>query len=177
MQAELKAQLEQFDGVHVDALAAMAEQLEPDAATLDALCQLAQSEESRLQVGATWLLKHYAENGAKLSNASSVQLIEALAHETHWEARLHFLQMLPRMTIAPERTDRLWSLLLLQAEDGNKFIRAWAFGGLAMIADAHETYRPNAIKRLRQAQDEAASIRARIRQLRRRNAWLDEALD
>ena len=177
MQARLKAQLEQVDGAHVAALTTIAEQLEADAATLNALCQLALSEERKLQVGATWLLKHYADSGVKLEANSSAQLMKLLARDAHWEARLHILQMLPGLTIAPEQRGELWSLLLTQAKDRRKFIRAWALGGLATVANERESCRPEAITRLRGAQDEAASVRARIRQLRRRYAWLDEALD
>ena len=94
----------------------------------------------------------------------------------HWQARLHALQMLESLSVGEDEAEALWTLLLGQLQTDKKFIRAWAYHGLALLADGQPRYRKRAATRLRRTQGEAASVRARIRRLRKRYDWLEAAL-
>ena len=63
--------------------------------------------------------------------------------------------------------------LTAQATGANTFIRAWSVHGAVVLADQHPAYRDSALDLLAAAeQDDAASVRARIRRTRKSFAWL-----
>ena len=170
---DLRLQLDAFDGVGIDTLEEIASTLDPEVADLDSLCELALSEDPKLQSASTWLLKRYAEDGHKPNEGQSSSLLEVLLREGHWEAKLHVLQMLADLTITATNAQLLWSVLTGQTNASNKFICAWSFHGLAVIAEEHSAYQPMAIEWLeRGEQHKAASVRARIRRLRKAYGWL-----
>ncbi len=170
---ELRRQLSVFDGVRTDTLEEIASTLDPEAAVLDSLCELALSEDLKLQSASTWLLKRYVEDGHKLNDEQSSGLLEVLVREGHWEAKLHILQMLDALTITATNAPILWSVLRGQTSAGNKLICAWSYHGLVVIADKHSAYRRPAKEWLERGEHhEAASVRTRIRRLRLAYAWL-----
>ena len=170
---ELRLRLDAFDGAGIDTLEEIASTLDPEAAVLDSLCELALSEDPKLQSASTWLLKRYAEDGHKPNEGQSSSLLEVLLREGHWEAKLHILQMLADLTITETNAQLLWLVLTRQTSASNKLICAWSIHGLAVIAEEHSAYQPMAIEWLeRGEQHKAASVRARIRRLRKAYAWL-----
>lgn len=174
MATDLRTLLSGFDGVHTDMLEATATSLKPDSDTLEALCELALSDEGRLQSAATWLLKRYLESGSATPNLEqSEALLLVLQRDSHWEAKLHVLQMLDQLTLGAGAAPKLWDVLQKQAGQQNKLLRAWSVHGLAVIADQCPEYRELALASLLRAEaDEAASVRARIRRLRKTYPWL-----
>lgn len=161
-----------FDGVHADSLKSIAEQVEATPAVMGTLCDFAASKEESIQSASTWLLRRYVQNGATLSPAQTAQALNVLTRNCHWEARLHILQMMDELRIPSTRVEQLWRSLLEYTTDDNKFIRAWSFHGLAVIADQHPPYRTQALKLLANAEEEgAASVRARIRGIRKALKW------
>ena len=172
MDANLHKRLEAFDGVHTNTLEAIAATLTDDPQTLNALCQLALSDERKLQSASTWLLKRFTEGGARLDDAQSRALLDVLLRESHWEAKLHVLQMLSNLRIVVENASTVWAKLSEQTDDRNKLIRAWSYHGLAVLAERHAQYRADALALLARGEaDEAPSVRARIRQIRKRINW------
>ena len=173
MNLDLRALLDKFDGVHINSLEVIAESLAPEPPVLDALCELALGDESKLQSASTWLLKRFLEQGARLNGKQTTALLNVLRGDGHWEAKLHILQMLGGLTIAADASHELWATLAARTKDNNKLIRAWSYHGLAVIADQHLAFRSKAIDWLAAGEeDEAASVRARIRRLRKAYAWL-----
>ena len=172
--SELGTRLRGFDGKHTAGLDALAKTLRPD--DIDELCRLAVSDEAKLQIASTWLLKRLAERGHKLDAGQSAAVLMVLESGGHWQARLHALQMLESLSVGDDEAEALWTLLVIQLQTDKKFIRAWAYHGLAALADGQPRYRKRAATRLRRAQGEAASVRARIRRLRKRYDWLEAAL-
>ena len=169
---DLRQLLADFDGVHTATLEEIAATLPSDAEILNGLSKLALSEESRLQSASTWLLKRFAEGGARLDDAQSRALLGVLLRESGWEAKLHVLQMLGDVTIPAENAPRLWAKLSIQTDDSNKLIRAWSYHGLVVLAEQHPSYRVEVGEWLARGEaDEAPAVRARIRQLRKRTNW------
>ncbi len=173
MNLDLRTRLDAFDGVHIDTLEAIAESLAPKPQAFDALCELARSDEGKMQSASTWLLKRLLEKGNRLSGEQTTALLNVLRRDGHWEAKLHVLQMLGDLAIGADASPELWAKLSEQTKDKNKLIRAWSYHGLAVIADQHSAYRARAVDWLADGEkDEAASVRARIRRLRKTLAWL-----
>ena len=166
------AAIAEYDGKDTGSLAAIAARIDPSTAVLQGLCDLADSDEARIQSASSWLLRRYVSAGAILSQTQSEQALAVLTAGRHWEARLHVLQMMGDLTIPSSRVEQLWPALIEQTTDVNKFIRAWSYHGLAVVADQHPPYRDCALNLLAAAeQEEAASVRARIRRIRATFKW------
>ncbi len=165
--------LSSFDGKRIDTLKAIAESFPVTPQLLIQLCELTQSQERKMQSASTWLLRRYHQAGAQLSPRQSAQLLQVLLQGSYWESQLQVLQMLDELCIPAEFVESLWTALIGKTCDQNKFIRAWTINGLVVLADQSEQYRDNALALLLQAAvDEAASVRARIRRIRKAFKWL-----
>lgn len=172
---DLLKELAAFDGKHTDPLEALAENLAPDAAVTAELITLAGRDDAKLQTAASWLLKRLQEEGCAFSADQVEGLLDLLEQVEAWEARLHLLQMLPAWTLPAKRSHALRRLFLspgfLQAP--NKFLRAWTYNALAVLATQHTAFRPEVAALLQSgAEEEAASVRARIRNLVKDLPWL-----
>ncbi len=172
-EARLSEALEAFDGKRVEALEAIVEGLPATPALMQQLCRLANSEDARLQIGSTWLLRRYLQLGAVLTARQSEMALQVLLGDACWEARLHVLQMLGDVRIPVAWRGELWAALEGQSGDSNKFIRAWSYHGMAALAEQDADYRARALVLLAEGEgDEGASVRARVRRIRREFAWL-----
>ncbi|MCY4073358.1 MAG: hypothetical protein OXG60_18865 [Chloroflexi bacterium] len=166
------AAIAEYDGKGIDSLASIAAQIDPSTAVLQGLCDHVGSQDARIQSASSWLLRRYVGAGAILSQMQTEQALTVLTDVCHWEARLHVLQMMEDLTIPSRRVEQLWPALIEQSKDVNKFIRAWSYHGLAVIADQHPPYRDRALSLLAAAEGEdAASVRARIRRIRVTFNW------
>lgn len=161
-----------FDGAHKDVLERFAAENAVTPTLMQQLCDLAGADDRKAQSAATWLIKRMTEKRAMLTETQTETLLDLFSSESKWESRLHILQMLDRMIIPAERAPSLWAALLSQTKDTNKFVRAWSYFGLAVLAEAHADYRGEAIALLVQSEgDDAASVRARIRRIRKTFEW------
>jgi hypothetical protein len=130
------------------------------------LIELAESSEPNVQRAATALLKRYQERGTTFDADQVARLLELLPSARHWEATLHLLQMLAHLTIPPSQAESLCDSLRGLSRHRNAFVRAWAYGGLHRLATLYPEYLSEVSPLLdRAAQEEAASVRARLRQL------------
>ena len=173
---DLLKELAAFDGKHTEPLEALAERLAPDPVTVAELTALAGRDDAKLQTAATWLLKRFQEDGCTFSADQIDALLDLLEQVESWEARLHLLQMLPAWTLPADRSQTLRRRLLgpdfLQAP--NKFLRAWSYNALAILAEQHPKFRKEVAALLRHgAEDEAASVRARIRNAMKDKPWVE----
>jgi hypothetical protein len=165
--SQLEAQLLHFDGTHTDSLLRVAERLLPEGPTVDQLISLAERSDGPMQTAATWLLKHFQSRGVSFTPSQVTRLVGQLCISGPWESRLHLVQMLPSLAIPAACTDQLFQSLVVTLSERNKFVRAWAYTALHSLASQHPDYAPEVIPLLDQAsRDEAASVRARLRQLK-----------
>lgn len=173
---DLETEIAAYDGKHKDVLEAIAARLPPGGGAVRDLTALARRDDAKLQAGATWLLKHFQEKGLAFSAQQSGALLALLGEVSHWEARLHLLQILPALTLPEERKAALYRLLTgsnyLQAP--NKFVRAWTYNALAILATRFPELRGKVALLLISAQeDEAASVRARLRSVMKAHTWVE----
>lgn len=169
----LRSALESFDGKTTSTLEAIADRASREGDTILQLCEITVDSEPRIQVGATWLLKRFAEEGLDFSTAQAAEVLELLEGVRQWEASLHVLQLLPFLEIPQARAAVLSSRLTELVSHENKFVRAWAYNGLVVLADQHQVFREEVTKQIRGvASTEAASVKARIRNAEKACPWL-----
>ena len=171
---DLDAATAAFDGKHTAPLEAFAERQAPTAAVIRALTAAAGGPDQKQQSAATWLLKHYGENGLTFSPRQTAALFALLHQVTHWEAKLHLLQIFPGLTVPEGEAPALFTLLTGPAYrgDANKLVRAWTYNALAELAAQHPAQQTEVRALLdRGADDKAASVRARLRGIAKAHGW------
>ncbi|MBX3321492.1 MAG: hypothetical protein KF757_00735 [Phycisphaeraceae bacterium] len=119
---------------------------------------------------ASWLLKHHLDSGGTCSHAQAREFFARARDFEHWEARLHMLQIMDLVVLPKESVRDIKRLVERCMADENKFVRAWAYNGFARLAYFHPAYREEAERLLAdgEATETAPSVRARIRQVRKR---------
>ncbi len=123
-------------------------------------------KESVYQKAATWLLKTWLESGNKLDNSQIKVIYGFLNKLDHWEAKLHVLQSMPFMPIEKTERKNVENFLRITLTDHNKFVRAWSYNGFYELATQHSEYVNETKQFFEMAmRDEAASVKARIRNI------------
>lgn len=115
-------------------------------------------------IATTWLVKHAVENDYSLSLLHSEKLLEHLLENPTWQSMLHILQISEHLTISKSLTTALYAKLRHNLSHDNKFIRAWSYHALAVLAKQYPEFKEEVDKLLAMAlKDEAPSVKARIR--------------
>lgn len=162
-----------FDGKQTSTLERIDASLPRDEASLSGLLEASRTEEDVVQVGATWLLKRWHDDGERIIEESATQLVDVLGEMTEWGAQLHLLQVLSDLPLSASDCATLLRLLPGLHVSDNKFVRAWSYSVLAAVGDSRVDLRREVSATLERAEeDEAASVRARLRQLRKRFKWI-----
>ena len=163
----LTADLGSWDGKSTAVLQSIYERHAVDGDFLPTL--LAHLSDVNLQRASTWLLKRHLEFGNSLSPAECRAVLGNLASQQHWESKLYLLQCLPHLSVAEEDREGLETFLDACVRSDRKFVRAWAYNGFNELALGFPQYR-EAVDRMlaRASESEVASVRARIRNLRKR---------
>jgi HEAT repeat protein len=165
---DIRKEFRKFDGKNLGPVKAAAVQLPAKPASLTRMLKIAADPDERLQVGATWAAKDLLEQGVEAPATLAAELLAILRRVSNNDARLHLLQILPYCSLAGRQPGSLHRLLLPQLESENKFVRAWAFNALALVAKAAPRYREEVLDRFATAEvHESAAVRARIRRARR----------
>ena len=160
MATNIKAVLRDYDGKDIGLLEELASSTSPDTEKVSLLIDFLHKSEQESQA-ASWTLKRWWENGWQFSAQESKQLIDVLLQAQDWQLRLHLLQLLSGLAIAKSQHRELYYHLRYNLEDKNKFVRAWNYNGLAVVA---KQYRDEVIQLFELAlKDEAPSVKARIR--------------
>lgn len=164
MRDRLQQLLSGWDGKTTGPLKSAYETLRRQPDFVDHLIDL--SEHPDCERGATWLLKHAFDQGEpELSGERSKRHLAGMSGFGHWETRLHFLQYLEHLTIPDEAEATLQAFILDAVEAENRFLRAWAYYGLALHGERFPAHRREAADRLDKAmtQETAGSVKVRIR--------------
>lgn len=169
---QLLQTLEAFDGKHAEPLVELLDGTPATEENIQALLALAEHDQPLVRAGATWVLKQWHAHGVEFSAEMVDGLVLLLGRETEWGSQLHLLQMLSELVIPQASGRQLKASTTKLAVGENKFVRAWAASTLANLADQHPSYRKAALAALAAAdQDSAASVKARVRYVRKQFAW------
>lgn len=166
------ASLRTFDGKHTDILEQLNATLPRNDNSLEELLAIATHDNVQLQVGSTWILKRWHDEGEPIIETRIPTFVEVLIHAEYWEVRLHMLQILATISIPPNIAAALKKTLRKLLTEDNKFVRGWAYSVFASIGDQDSSCRKQILSLLNEAEnDEAASVKARVRQIRKRYSW------
>lgn len=158
--------LAEYDGKSVVVLEAIAKRYEDDPGAVSRAVALAASADGHTAAGATWLLRSWLRGGASIDSHDVVSLGHRLRAMTDPWARLHVCQTVGLLDIGPDVAVEFYDFLLEAASAPRPFLRAWGTDGLVRLAAAHPQYAQAAERALERAvADEAASVRARARQI------------
>lgn len=160
----LAAAISEYDGRSPGILTEVAHRHRDDPGYVDALVDLSAHAERLICEGATWLLKKALEEGAEPTREQIAALVEALPAIKAWQAQLHLCQSIAMLEVPPACRLRLAAWLRDRIGANRPFLRAWALDALYRIEGPTDQMR-SLLDRM--ATDEAASVRARVRGLRR----------
>ena len=137
-------------------------------AYFDELVVLSADGTDAVSSGATWLIKHHAENGQALTPDQCVKLSGQLTRLMAWDARLHICQSARLLPYPNNVADRLLAFARPLLASRRPFLRAWSLDLLCHLAERDHGISAEADTALAHAEkDPAASVRARARNLRK----------
>ena len=164
----LRDQLAAFDRKSPSVLTEAAAIYGSDKTYFDRLADLSADEDDAVSSGATWLIKHHAENGEALAPDQCVTLADHLDRITAWDAQLHICQSARLLPYPDKVTDRLLTFARPLLAHRRPFLRAWSLDLLCHLAERNHGIGSEAETALAHAEkDPAASVRARARNLRK----------
>ncbi|WP_298937462.1 hypothetical protein [uncultured Ruegeria sp.] len=159
---DLRNELTDYDGRNPSILSEIAARHEGQPWFLSSLADLVPDEEVVVSEGATWIIKAMVEKGHNFMPHDVERLVTRLDEVTAWQAQLHICQSLVHMSV-PQKVEPIlkqWLNPLLDAP--RPFVRAWATDALCRLCDKHSD-RWALLDRM--SEDEAASVRSRVRSL------------
>lgn len=164
----LASALLEYDGKTTTTLEVSLAELEQAPQAADVLLELMVSGEPVRERGASWLLKALLEGGVVLDRKRVAMLARSLEQlEDDWAA-LHVCQLIRFLEIPARNADQFSRFLERFVTSEHKFLRAWSIDGYWRLASSREIYLPRALELIaRGANDPAASVKARVRDLRR----------
>jgi len=161
---DIAAKLSGFNGKNVQPFRQVARSVNPSSDSVETLLGLAETDEEAFQIGATWVMKRWLENGQRLSADQTKRLLRFLKTINATDAKLHLLQMLPALHIPDDHVESLYQTALRLTSSDNKFVKAWACNALAVVAQRQPRYLNRALPlRHTVLETESASVKARVR--------------
>lgn len=142
----------------------LAETFQRDEEALGVLVTSMRTSRGEAGVVASWILKRWLEDGVSVGGPIRAEALDGPPPDGRPMALLHWLQMLPRLALAPSEWCSLRSRFEHGATHASKFVRAWAFHGLVQVCHADAGAARELMPLIEGALDsEPASVRARIR--------------
>jgi len=161
----MRDQFAAYDGRSPTLLSEIAVRHRDRAGFLETLIGLAGDDDRMVSEGVTWVLKSELEMGEKLDENLTARLIAAVDSVTAWQAQLHICQIVAYLHVPENARETLRQWLIQRLDADRPFLRAWALDGLIRLPDS-----PSDELLDRMADDPSASVRARVRNLRRQVA-------
>lgn len=114
----------------------------------------------------TWLIKHFMEEGGKLTAKHEDFLWKQRSQLQGWAAKLHFLQLLPYLNLSLQKPEIVHAFLHAALQEKSPFVRAWAYNGFWLLASTFSVYKEEVHSLFSTAmENEKASVKARIRRI------------
>ena len=158
--------LSRFDGKSIAELKSIKVAREHSSELLGELVDITGDEDENMQIGATWLLRAYLEEGARLSAGQLSRLVATLPVMSDGFARLHICQVMREIDVPPGHAEAFAGFFRACSESENTFLRAWATDGFWRLADQHPQYEAEARALIEKSLSDAkASGRARARKV------------
>ena len=164
MMIELKNALTSWDGKSSQDITEIYQQYHSHSSFSEAL--FSYLSDAKLQMAASWLIKHDLEQGGQVSHQQVSVLFQHIDQNADWQSQLHLLQCFSYLIIPDNLHTQVEFFIRHCLTSDNKFVRAWAYSGFYYLAKQYPFYQPEVREFFELAlKDEAASVKARIRQL------------
>ena len=165
--SDLLEALKTFDGKATSILSEAYTRFGENPGFMGELVTLIDAPDGSVVDGATWLIKHCAENGVVPGPEETASIITHLNAVPSWQAALHLCQTAEFLALTPDQAQLFaeWASQFLDHD--RPFLRAWSMNALQHAARHAPDLAPLAEKALVLAEnDGAASVRARARKIR-----------
>lgn len=165
MKSQLIEDLLQWDGKHTDYLI--------DVYTRNAITPsfykdliVIISDQPKTQVASTWLIKHHYDQKNQLPDILITELLKSCDLLEEWGAKLHILQILPKVTIADNCLNAVDLFVRKCIKDKQKFVRAWGYQGLYEVSKSIPEYTDELKAMCNKAlETESAAVKVRLRKI------------
>jgi len=158
--------LAEFDGKSSVTVESIKRSTEVSPALLGELVEITGVDDTNMQIGATWLLRAYLEEGAQLDTEQVGRFGGLLIHLHDGFARLHVCQFTHLILIPTAQAEAFAEFFRACLRSKNTFLRAWAPSGFWRLAEQHPQYQTEARALIEEALgDPAPSVRARARKV------------
>jgi len=162
--SNLHSDIDRFDGKTTDNLVEISARYMGDPEYVSELLSVISGNNPRHQTAGTWLIKRYVEEGKRVEGAEVEALAAASLSLAAFEAQLHVLQIVDRLTLTETSANDLSALAAASLHSHRALLRAWAFDTLVALAEYDERFSDAAALASKVAlEDSAASVRARVR--------------
>lgn len=129
------------------------------------LITLAFDKVPTISEGATWILKAELEEGCVLPPPDVERLASRLSEVQAWQAQLHICQSIRYLLVPKKSAQSIEKWLKKVLETRRPFLRAWSVDAYCRLHGSSSKKTKFLLDRMEE--DEAASVRARVRNLRR----------
>lgn len=164
----LEEHLRDFDGKAISHLSETQMACRGMAVYLDDLIRLSFDPRALVSQGATWILKAELEAGICLSDRHLDDITRGLSGITSWQAALHLLQMVEMLGLTAAQAEAFAEWSQRYAGHPRPFLRAWSLHAQVVLGHHFLQSGRDVQALLAEAdRDQAASVRARARQLRK----------
>ena len=158
--------LSRFDGKSLVELKSIKAARDSSSELLADLVEITGDDDKNMQIGATWLLRAYLEEGARLSAEQIGRLVLRLPTLHDGFSRLHICQSMRQIEVSARHAEAFAVFFRECLLSKNTFLRAWAPDGFCRLAARHPRYDAEVRVLIEKAlADPAASVRARARKI------------
>ncbi|MBD3627873.1 hypothetical protein [Cyclobacterium sp.] len=155
----------QWDGTHTDYLKKVYQENRSDPSFIPFTIALF-STSNELDVSTTWVIKHHVDKGEKIAAADLEQLLVKGATLKDWVSQLHFLQIIPKISLSKKQAEYLENSIRPLLFNDKKFVKAAAFTAyfevVKLIPELQTEFRLICEDALEKS---SASVKVRIRRI------------
>lgn len=167
--ASVRRAFARFDGKDLGPLELVLDR--PTNDWIDLAIETLRSDDGTREVAASWLIRERLRRGDRLEPETCAAYVSAFSRLTHWESVLHACQSVADLRIPTASAAPLARFLEGLDAHEKPFVRAWSTDAWFRLATQHARYAERAEARIAvAAADPAASVRARVRAIRREAA-------
>lgn len=168
MRDALEQHLLKFDGRAVSLLSETRIACSSLPGYLDDLAALCFDPRKYVSDGATWIIKAELDDGVKLPPDATECIVASLGRIQSWQAALHLCQSVEKLSLSPAQAKRFVDWAKTYANHSRPFVRAWSLHARVVLRHKVPEFGQEVRRDLQAAEvDKAASVRARVRQLRK----------
>ncbi len=123
---DLTKKLSQWDKKHTDHLKEIYQNYQGNSDFLDTIIDL-YTDCGDLEHSTTWIIKHYVDNGKKLSLTQTDKILSKISRLDFWESKLHILQITPQIDLTLKNAELIEPSVNSMMKSDKKFVKAAAY--------------------------------------------------